>query len=79
MVTGELTKGKQTKIDLRINNSRPRIGEGRRMAITLPPETWDKIDQLVSSEAVKSQAEAIRLILNGWADEVGQKGDCLKC
>lgn len=65
-------EGKQEKIDLRMNNSRPKIGTTRRMAITAPDEVWSMIDELIEGGTVKTQAEAIRMILFEWGKENGR-------
>lgn len=56
----------QGKIDLRVNNSRPRIGETRRLSLTLPPETWEKVDNLIKQGRAKKLSEAIRIIIQEW-------------
>ncbi len=43
---------------------RKSIGETRRMALTLPPEWWEKIDGIRDREG-RSQADVIREMLHG--------------
>jgi len=59
----------QQKIDLRINNSRPRIGTTRKLSLTLPDDAWEAVDALIQSGKVTNLSGAIRMIIDEWRNK----------